>query len=286
MRSLFFISLFYITFPLLCPPTQLLFTPPFTLISLINETTFFIQDALQRNFVLKYHPRGAKRAIHDALGAFIGKSIGININEVEIFSATYPFETSQIGVSTLHLCVPGIAIREMKHMNKKICIKRGIRKEKTLENITAYKELCDIVAFDIFIDNTDRHNGNLFFDKETGHFYAIDMDHGFKSAFTLAYTPHDYDFNTVATRTYRFIKTLKKEKLSNQTITALKKMQQILLLLNDLYPPTIMFKEWMLLAQKAHVIYNQREQEKIKKYLEYNTCEMRRLIDLLNEITQ
>jgi hypothetical protein len=287
VKKLFFIFLLYISLPLLCLPTQLIFTPPFTITGLINETTFFIQDALQNNFVLKYHPRGPKRAIHDALGAFIGASIGININEVEVFPAQYQFiTTSQTGVATLHICVPGTAIREIKKMDGKICIKRGIRKEKTLNNIAAYKELCDIVAFDIFIDNTDRHNGNIFFDKKTGHFYAIDMDHGFKSAFTLPYTPHEYDFSTVATRTYRFIKTLKKEDLSRQEIKALKRVQQTLQRLVILYPPVRLFEEWMLLAQKAHIIYNQREQAKIKKYLAFNDYTIQELISLLNETIQ
>jgi hypothetical protein len=267
-----------------CIPTELLFSPPFTVTGLANPTTFFVHDAAQHHFVLKYHPRGPKRAIHDALGAYIGKSIGININEVELFAAN-PIGQSLDGVTTLHTLVPGKAVRNIKTMDKNICIKRGIRKEKTLRNLVEYKQLCDIIAFDIFVDNTDRHNGNLFFDRQTGLFYAIDLDHGFKSAFTLAYTSHEYDFVTVATRTYRFIKTLKKSVLSHNESTALKRVQQMLLLLINLYPPALLFDEWMLLAQKANVRYNPREQEKIKKYLEYNAGEVERLIVLLDKTT-
>jgi len=290
-----FLPLCAYPFSILCTPTALSFTPPFTITGLANTTTFFIDDAHQHHFVLKYHPRGPKRAIHDALGAYIGKSIGLNINEVELFAANNPFnelfndinplKETHIGITTLHTLVPGKAIREIKSMDKGICIKRGIRKEKTLRNLIQYSELCDIIAFDIFVDNTDRHNGNLFFDTQTGLFYAIDLDHGFKSAFTLAYTPHEYDFVTVATRTYRFIKTLKKVDLSHQEIAALKRVLQTLQLLIDLYPPTTAFNEWMLLAQKANVTYNPREQEKIMKYLEYNASEVQKLIILLGKTT-
>ena len=59
-------------------PTQLSFTIPFTITGLANKTTFFLTDAAKNQFVLKYHPRGPKRAIHDALGAYIGKSIGLS----------------------------------------------------------------------------------------------------------------------------------------------------------------------------------------------------------------
>lgn len=276
--------LFYLhTSFIFCTPTELSFTPPFTVTGLANSTTFFVDDAAHHHFVLKYHPRGPKRAIHDALGAYIGKSIGLNINEVELF-AINPIGQSQDGVTTLHTLVPGKAVRNIKAMDKKICIKRGIRKEKTLRNLVEYKQLCDIIAFDIFVDNTDRHNGNLFFNGQTGLFYAIDLDHGFKSAFTLAYTPHEYDFVTVATRTYRFIKTLKN--LSHSEIAALKRVQQTLQSLANLYPSAVLFEEWMLLAQKAHVIYNPREQEKLKKYLEYNAGEVERLIALLNKVIE
>ena len=275
-------------------PTQLSFTIPFTITGFANKTTFFLTDATDNQFVLKYHPRGPRRAIHDALGAYIGKSIGLRINEVEIFSAHHPFNSlfsdinplnsSQIGITTLHSRIPGKAIREMKSMDEEIAIKCGIRKEQTIANIIQYQELCDIIAFDIFIDNTDRHNGNIFFNKKTGHFYIFDMDHGFKSAFTLAYTSHDYDFNIVATRTYRYIKTLKKRKLSAAHVQALKQVQQTLQKLINLYPPAILFEEWMLLAEKANVFYTVRDQEKIKKYLIYHAHEVERLITLLDEI--
>ena len=275
-------------------PTHLSFTIPFTIDGPADRTTFFLTDAAGKQFVLKYHPRGPRRAVHETLGAYIGKSIDLHINEVEIFAPHHSFNTlfseinpmnsSQNGITTLHSRVPGQAVRTIKKMNAEICLKCGIRKEKTVENIIQYKELGDIIAFDIFIDNTDRHNGNIFFDKKTGHFYAIDMDHGFKSAVTLVYTPHDYDFDTVATRTYKYIKTLKKSRLSAAHIQALKQVERTLRKLATLYPPAILFAEWMLLAEKASVFYTVRDQEKIKKYLTYHAHAVQHLITLLDEI--
>ncbi len=275
-----------------CTPTQLSFTPPFTVTGLATKTTFFVQDAVGRQFVLKYHPRGPKRAIHDTLGAYVGKSIGLHINEVEIFSPHHPFnqlfndinplEPSQFRVTTLHTRVPGTSVKSIKKINNEICIKRGLCKEKHLESLTKYMQLCDMVAFDIFIENTDRHNRNLFIDVITGEFYAIDMDHGFKSALALVNIARDYDFDTLAVRVYEFVKMLQKQKLSSQEIKVLKRIHHTLQRLVDLYPPAILFDEWMAIAQKGDVVYSPREQKKIKKYLEYNAQEVCRLISLLD----
>lgn len=295
VSKLFSLILLHATQVLFCVPVQLTFTLPFTVIGFANKTTFYIEDAQHQRFILKYHPRGPKRAIHDALGAFIGKSIGLYINEVELFCSRDPFNqlftdinpltASQIGVTTLHRRVPGIAVREIKKMNEEICIKRGLRKEKTLRNITQYFQLSEMVAFDIFSDNTDRHNGNLFFNKKTGLFYAIDMDHAFKSAFALINTSDDYHFPTVATKTYNFLEKLyKKRLLSTVEIKALQKILHVLEFLVALYPPEVLFQEWMLLAAKATISYNVREQVKIKKYLVYHIREVERLIQLLRTI--
>ena len=273
---------------------QLSFTPPFTITGSATQTAFFLHDSDNNEFVLKYHPRGIKRAIHDTLGAYIGKSIGIHINAVEIFSPHDPFTAqfqhinplppSHFGVITLHSRVPGIQVKHIKHLNAEIYIKRGLCKEKHLQNVTHYIQLCDIVAFDIFIDNTDRHNRNIFFDVATDLFYAIDMDHGFKSANALIDIPGDYDFDTLATRAYDFFASFKKGALSKQEVKALKRVKQTLQKLAQLYPPAALFDEWMAVAHKADYIYKPREQRKIRKYLEHNTRQVERLIGLLGEI--
>jgi len=291
------ISLFLLTnvsLFLYTAPPQLSFTIPFTIIGQADKTTFFLQDCAHNEFVLKYHPRGPRRAIHDTLGAYIGKSIDLNINEVEIFSPDDPFNQlfnnikpvspSHTGITTLHSRVPGKQIKDIKCMNNEIYIKHGLCKEKHLNSIIRYKKLCDIVAFDLFIDNSDRNNRNFFFDETTNEFYAIDMDHGFKSAYALVMTTDDYDFDTLATRAYDFIKKLKKRLLSSQEIKALKRVKHTLETLIRLNSPETIFTQWMETADKADYVYTPREQEKIKKYLEYHLTEANRLIALLNDI--
>ena len=39
-----------------------------------------------------------------------------------------------------------------------------------------HKDLSKIVAFDTFVANTDRRKGNFFYDKESDHYYAIDLE--------------------------------------------------------------------------------------------------------------
>jgi hypothetical protein len=285
MEKTFLIFLLSTTHHLLCRPTELIFATPFTITGHANSTTFFLHDAAGNQFVLKYHPRGPKRAIHETLGAYIGKSIGLNINEVEVFSPHDPFtQPSQFGVVTLHSRVPGVQVKDIKDMNHEIWIKKGLCDRTHLDSLIEYPELCCIVAFDIFIDNTDRHNRNLFFDKKTRQFYAIDMDHGFKSANTLVDTPHDYDFDTLAVRAYKFVKTLTKKRLSSQEIKALKCIQQTLQQLADRHTPQTLFEEWMAIGKKAGVMYNPREQGKIKKYLEYNADQVSLLLMQLDKL--
>lgn len=291
IKKIFFAFFLYNFCSLFCTPAELSFTLPFTIIGLADKTSFFFVDDAGQQFLIKYHPRGPKRAIHETLCAQIGKSIGLHINEVEIFAADHlfntffteinPLEPYQIGITTLHTRVPGTAIRSIKKMDKEICIKKGLRKERHLKSLTKYMQLCDIVAFDIFIDNTDRHNGNFFFDKKSGQFYVIDMDHGFKNASALIYSDQDYCFDTLATRAYHFIKTVQKRSLSSQEIKVLKRIKRNLQILIALYSPELLFDEWMQIAEKAHFSYSPREQAKIKKYLAYHIQEVGRLIDLL-----
>ena len=48
--------------------------------------------------------------------------------------------------------------------------------EKIIDQMTWHKQLPIIIALDLFICNTDRHGGNLFYDPKTDNFCAIDMD--------------------------------------------------------------------------------------------------------------
>jgi hypothetical protein len=287
------ILLSFLYFPTLYThPTQLPFTPPLTVTGNIDKTTFFLQDANQHEFVLKYHPRGPQRAIHDTLGAYIGASINLRINKVEIFSQTNPCYTNFLlinlsaplhkSITTLHTRVPGNAIRSDKKRDEEIYIKKGLCKEKHLQTLCEHKELCDIVAFDIFIDNMDRHNGNLFFDPKTGHFYAIDMDHAFNAAYALPYTIKEYSFITLATRAYEFISMLKK--LSPDETKVLRRLAHILKKLSALYNAESLFIEWMHIAEKAHFSYSPRQQAKIRKYLKYHLSHVKRLIELIETI--
>lgn len=253
-----------------------------------------MRDAHNIEFVFKYHPRTPKRAIHDALGAHVGKSIGIAINAVEIyganhalkdfFDATYPLKDVKGGVTTLHSRVPGLPIKKIKKMNQVIDIKRGLYTTHNLESLVHYKDLSVLVALDIFTDNPDRHNKNFLFDKKTNIFYAIDMDHSFNNAYALLYTPAEYNFCTMATRAYNFLITRKKTHLSREKINALKIIQKILIQLVQHNSPERLYIEWIALADKANFKYSVREQEKIKKYLTYNAAEVTKLLDLLDTI--
>lgn len=52
--------------------------------------------------------------------------------------------------------------------------------EQIIHQITWHKQLPIIIGLDLFICNTDRHGGNLFYDLHTDSFCAIDMDNIFR----------------------------------------------------------------------------------------------------------
>lgn len=132
--------------------------------------------------------RQAVSAMRDALAAYIARDLKI-AHYVQIIPATdtIPGKMYQWYPATLVTIAPGKMIKELsghkyfalslkqRDQNGKKITGRWLTEE-IINQITWHKQLAIIVALDLFISNTDRHGGNLFYDEATDSFCAIDMD--------------------------------------------------------------------------------------------------------------
>jgi hypothetical protein len=251
----------------------------------------FVQDSNKITFVIKCYA-DAEHAIHEALGAYVGASLGMRINKVKII----PPHMRCVGkdddcVATIHTCVPGKEVEYIDNMNSRIDIKGGLTCSQHLQCLVEHDELCSIVALDIFLDNFDRHNGNLFFDAQTNHFYAIDMDRILWSAlhFPNMIQPLEdgwdiKEVSNLATNAYNYLITLSSEQLSPQEMRALDHVRDWLNKLLDKYPSLTLFDLWMSLAQEATYVYIPVKKQYIKNLVDYNYCQVQSVIAQLDTL--
>ncbi|HEX4068766.1 MAG TPA: hypothetical protein VHX42_01585 [Candidatus Babeliales bacterium] len=272
-QSVFFVAhLFLVTSLCASEKNNTFFTAPLTT-RFQRGNVKFVKDAHGKEFVVKY-PCSTKHAIQDALGAQIGESVGININSVKIFPYD-PSSTNQNSheVTTLHTVVPG------KENTENTYIYGGLRDQDNLKSLTYHKDLCKIAALDIYLDNWDRHNGNLFFDEKKNKYHAIDMDRTLESHRFYGIRP-----NLLSNQALDFIKNLDKNTLSQAEENALKKVNKTLHKLTSSYPPKTLQNKRTQLAKEVHHEYSKLEQQKFNELTEYNFQKIKNLQNILSHL--
>jgi hypothetical protein len=153
-------------------------------------------------YLLKQKKDGKKQlaVVRDALAAYIAKALKI-AHQVDIVASKKEFsgKIKRWWPATLHTIVPGETVRKQKDIRynalrlRQLWAQAQTYGEKGLTRaiityMTWHKQLPVIVALDLFIGNSDRHCGNLFYDPVTDKFWAIDMDDTFnKDLCLLAY---------------------------------------------------------------------------------------------------
>jgi hypothetical protein len=256
----------------------------------------FLKDSAGQQFVLKCNC-SSEASIHEALGAYIGSSVGIPINKVRIIAPNIPFigKKDDACIATLHTRVPGIEVTYINSLSTKCNIYNGLARRANLISCSKNNDLCDIVALDIFVDNFDRHNGNLFFDKAHNRFHAIDMDYIFSKAFSdIPQSIIDSPMHSIrnlfseptANVTELFLKELSQSAtvFSTQEITALKRILLTLNTLIDNYSPKKIYALWMDIAQQSGYVYSDEKKNYIAVALLYNTYKVENCRDLLDTI--
>ena len=256
----------------LCPffgiHAQLQFVKPLQDIQIFNYHVKLVADAEGKKFIIKVQ-HTPERAIAEVLSAHIGQAIGLPINDVQfVDSDSYPSDNSTT-IKTLHSIVPGNEVYQQPDIAQAISIQGGLVNPISFKTLTSIMKLCKIIAFDLFTNNFDRHNGNLFFDKISQEFYAIDMDYAFASITCMHPTfllnlQYSMPFNT-----HRFLKEYQgtDKKLSPKKLLVLKEIKNALEQLLNAYPPRRLYKEWMELAAQINRAYTTEQKIKIATQL-------------------
>lgn len=138
--------------------------------------------------------RRALQAIRELLGTHVANSIDIPSQRVWFVPAEMPFvgKFFENLVATLHMVVPGVAVKECpswQHLNIR---QRQIGKtgeglsRQVITSMSQHPDLSGIVALDTMGGNCGRHNKNYFYDGKSKRFYVIDMGGFYKRSHVVA----------------------------------------------------------------------------------------------------
>lgn len=271
LNKLFIVSVLCAAF---IAQAELKFVEPLVLIDDLADHVKRVEDANKAQFIAKFHSH-AGQAIAEALSAQIGIDTGLNINEVQFIDIakniadSVPNDQNTKLFTTLHSIVPGQEVY-CQDINDTVSIRGGLMRNTNFRSLLAFKTLCPIVALDIFTDNYDRHNGNLFFENVSQQFYAIDMDYAFCkiTGAPLFFMPLDQR-DSMALNVYAFLKEYQgsEKKLSEDERDALQRIKCILEKMIALYSPKKLYDAWMKLALRINRQYTPREKIAIAKIL-------------------
>jgi|SRR5579862_907552 hypothetical protein len=234
--------------------------------------------------------------IRDALASYIARKLKI-AHSVEIISPEDDISGKiyQHCPATLLTVAPGKIIRHLGENHKFFTLSLQQRNLEELDEkilnkwldatiisqITWHKQLPVIVALDIFLCNSDRHRGNLFYDDETDSFCAIDMDNIYRRNLpAFAYQNLEKMIN------------IDKKKFTQEEIQAITKMKKTLEFLLQNYTPKKIIAQLYTFARQAGYVDDGSEVNKSitkkikshKKIIKQSYQSSRKLISLLDGI--
>lgn len=167
--------------------------------------------------------------VRDSITAHIAESFNI-AHLVDIIPAgkAFPGKPCKEWPATIHSIAPGKMIKEQESPYKKMKIQQkdgGFRLD-MLDWMGKHPELIIIIALDVFVCNHDRHRGNLFYNKATNSFCAIDMDSAYK-----------YNLCAIAYKNFVSILNNRKINLDNKEVYTLMQFRKHLQFLIDTHHP-------------------------------------------------
>ncbi len=159
---------------------------------------FFLRDKNNKEWVFKQitepAPDDQVVTVLEIIASEMSHTVGIPLNFAKLVPANEKFSCRIFPnlPGSLHLKVPGKGAEDslpwsgfdihQKFRTPFQIAKNGplpkeeigLRKDIIL-NMSKHSDLAKIVAIDTFLGNSDRSNGNIFYDTETNSFYGIDM---------------------------------------------------------------------------------------------------------------
>lgn len=244
----------------------------------------YLEDDAGQKFVLKcrYNPDD-DQPIRDALGAYIGNSVDARFNQVQIISpdTQLPGKNTDYAAS-LHTCMPGKELSKIANLAQQLYI-GNLHLE--------HSDMQKIRAVDIFLNNSDRHPGNIIYDEQTNHYYAIDMDYIYPdtkkcSFFDYALNAFQDKNNYLANKVAHKIAAL----MDNPAVSKEKKRQaltqfyQTLKQLVDTYPPSKLYNLWLSFAQQAQYTYTLRQKAMIRIDIAQNYTSVKNLLTKIEKM--
>ena len=233
--------------------------------------------------------------IRDALAAYLAKELAI-AQSVEIIPAgkSFPGKVNDSWPATLHSIAPGKSIREQKNSKyyqlalkqrrpidiELVPIEQRWLTERMIAQMTWHKQLPVIIALDLFLCNTDRHRGNLFYDAETDSFCAIDMDNIFRR-----------NLPSFAIKKLKLMLASGKE-FTKKEIKALKKLRATLFFLLNRYSAADVIEKMNSLVAESNIVkenikYKDKIEEKLRRHrktIKESRSSNYKLIELLDTI--
>jgi hypothetical protein len=154
--------------------------------------SYVLINGLMYIFKQKKDPSKQFSVVRDALAAYIAQDLSI-AHSVEIVSLKkdFPAKIHAMSPGAILTIARGATVRDQpesryynlslkqRNLNGDLLPHRWLT-EQIIYQITWHKQLPIIIGLDLFLCNTDRHGGNLFYDPQTDSFCAIDMDNIFR----------------------------------------------------------------------------------------------------------
>lgn len=268
-----------------------------SLINTIETKNCFVSYVMinGHKYILKQKKESKKQlaVVRDALAAYIAKDLNIahQVDVIESKKKT-PGKIKVRWPATLHTIVPGDTVRKQRDSKynalrlRQFWAQAQSYSEKGLTRLivtymTWHRQLPEIIALDLFIGNSDRHCGNLFYDPSTDTFWAIDMDDTFNKDLCLL--------------AYKKLKLMMKdgnEPFTKEEIYALTSMKNTLKFLVHKQTPSNLIKQLYIFAKKAGFVegndmYNDRVRRKLlyyEKMIKKSHANAYQLISLLDKI--
>lgn len=150
-----------------------------------------IEDAQGRQFFLKQATEMTCGLIGEVLGWELGRAVGVSAAPAWIVGKNDPVvgDLATKYLSTIHEVVDGEPPNLDNALQQRVMVPWGgagapvqSKEERGLvgrviDGMALSPYLPKIAALDTFLGNSDRHDGNLLFNQETGIYYAIDFEY-------------------------------------------------------------------------------------------------------------
>jgi len=227
--------------------------------------------------------------VREVLASHVAESVDIPMSRARILpkKLSFPGKPFPGKCGTLQTCALGVnkyhTKLSLEQRMKDLPLKEQGLTRQVIKSMTLHPDLPLIVGLDTFISNPDRSGNNLFYDAKTDRFCGIDLELAFK-------LPCRRDLSAIAC-CHIVDMLLKKVKLDQKELKALKSYTQILKELFEKNPPILLYKILKRVALQAGFLhdfndpmYHKFERYKDKISRQYKSTEL--LIWLLDQFIE